>query len=766
MYTQCPDCSTAFRVTATVLKQAAGKVRCGGCGYAFNALEYLSESMPEQPAANDVEENLPELKPEPLENDDGLPTSISAEQSAALLKTLDELAGSDIRIEDTGVEWRVLDEEELGDSPVDEILEDSPTPVDQFLTNTPAQIDSPEIFHEDANAQTPVDELRFDDNTPLPDDFDFDAEQPYESPSVEQPVAEEPAAEESEDVVEKVAAEPQPDVDLSEPDEWTDILDEFDDLGAAAALPLDEELAALDEELAEESLEDPELDTIDASGELQLENIEHVDDEPSIADELEAIDADVEIATGESAGENPDVDSLLDMDTQFALQAEAMGIDLSGIHDTVDEEPVAADEPSLDELLSTGDDEDREIDDLLEEELVDEIDFDELAGDEKTVDEDDVEANGKEFADDEAEQLNLIDEAADEALEAEPEDSVYEEPEEDSEAPLDDDAEEDSAVLLEDEPEEEAEDRLDEAPEEESVDEEPVVVPLTDEEQTINRQIDAELMAIAVEDEEGFASTIIIPGSGAEAALLAEKADEDAEDHEDIDDDIEKALKDTSAGFETIIMEGEEIRSGLAMEEAKDEDRAAAAALIGAAAAERESEREADSDGRRWIMILGALVLALVLVLQGVHQKRDVLAKKPAFNNIAGPLYRAIGQPLAPEWDITGWRFEATKGSTDEGDEKLTIYSRLGNKLDEPLPYPIIAISLTDRFEETIGSRILDPSDYLANDLDPRKLVEPGNTFNAVMTITAPDPEATGFKLNVCYRDTGGDLRCAIDDFK
>ena len=30
MYTQCPDCNTAFRVTADVLKQAAGKVRCGG----------------------------------------------------------------------------------------------------------------------------------------------------------------------------------------------------------------------------------------------------------------------------------------------------------------------------------------------------------------------------------------------------------------------------------------------------------------------------------------------------------------------------------------------------------------------------------------------------------------------------------------------------------------------------------------------------------------------------------------------------------------
>ncbi len=112
MYTQCPDCEIAFKITADVLKQAAGKVRCGGCGNAFNALSYLSEQMPKQPVAKEANAALPELRPEIIETDSCPPHAISAEQSAALLKTLDELAGSDIRIEDTGVEWRVLDEQE------------------------------------------------------------------------------------------------------------------------------------------------------------------------------------------------------------------------------------------------------------------------------------------------------------------------------------------------------------------------------------------------------------------------------------------------------------------------------------------------------------------------------------------------------------------------------------------------------------------------------------------------------------------------------
>ena len=159
MYTQCPDCSAAFRVTAAILKQAAGKVRCGGCGNAFNALEFLSEQKPGVAAATPAEESLPELQPDPVELDDvATAESISAEQSAALLKTLDELAGSDIRIEDTGVEWRVVDEDdeepeadreaETEDASNSDdagsirwFIDDSATPVDEQLSAEPGPIE-------------------------------------------------------------------------------------------------------------------------------------------------------------------------------------------------------------------------------------------------------------------------------------------------------------------------------------------------------------------------------------------------------------------------------------------------------------------------------------------------------------------------------------------------------------------------------------------------------------------------------------------------
>jgi len=284
-------------------------------------------------------------------------------------------------------------------------------------------------------------------------------------------------------------------------------------------------------------------------------------------------------------------------------------------------------------------------------------------------------------------------------------------------------------------------------------------------------QIDQDLLAIAVTDEEGFASTIVIPEEGAEKKARKEKTKKakkrkkDDAPEEEIDEEAEKALKDSSAGFETIIMEGEHVRSAFDSQKLEADKVAAATSLASVLAAENAADKT-PGGGRKYAIIAGTVVLALLLVAQGLHQSRDTLATIPAFNNAVGPMYRALGKPLSPEWDITGWRFEVTRGSTDETNENLTVYSRIGNKSEQPLPYPLIGISLTDRFEEAIGSRVLDPADYLASDLDPRKMVQPGNTFNAVITIPSPSEDATGFKLNVCYRQSGGDLRCAIDDFK
>jgi hypothetical protein len=476
---------------------------------------------------------------------------------------------------------------------------------------------------------------------------------------------------------------------LSEPDEWEDILDEF-------------------EELVEEVADS-------------------VSDEP------------------------------LDMDAQFTLQAEAMGIDLSGIDAIeIDEEDPeeAPDEASGDEIIA-------ELEEDFEEPLKDD---DEESDDELAIVSDDLDEEQDELETD-SEPENLSEEVLDDEPDGEDFEDEDQLAEEIKQLDLIDDEENQEELI--DEPiveshtienELAADDAGDETENTDASDSgEHVVPPLTEEEQTVNMQIDQDLMALAIEDDDGFASTIVIPEEDAEKK--GREIEASGEDDDDLEDEYEER-----PGFETIIMEGEFVRS--AMDSKKLAADAAAAAALADLARAKEAEEAQKPSGTRFGMIAGTVILVLMLAAQMIHQSREALATIPAFSNTVGQLYRAIGQPVQPAWDITGWRFEATKGSTEGEEEELTVYSRLGNNSDGPLPYPLIGISLTDRFEETIGSRVLDPAEYLPSDLDPRKLVEPGNTFNAVITIKSTSEEATGFKLNVCYRLSDGQLRCAIDDFK
>jgi len=657
----------------------------------------------------------------------------------------------------------VLDEDELSDTAVDELLDESPTPVDQFLTKTPSAVEAGEIFEESANAfaQTPVDELRFDDNTPLPDDFDLDDESSYlpESPEQDQSALE--ASGDAEAELLDDSEDTEVDIDLGEPEEWADILGEFDELSESDPAALDAGQAAVE-----------------------------------------------------------DADEPLDVDTQFALQAEAMGIDLSGIHQAPAHEPNDAAAQSVD-------DEDQEPDDELDERV--ELEPGDEPGEEAELDRDDkldeeVELDHGDEADEEVE-LDL-DDKLDEEVELdhgdEPDEEVEldldDEPDEEVELDLDDEPDEEVELEVDEEPGEEAEPALDmeaedEATEGHAVDEEAdeekvplefgtisaamaeleeqsnvfdedffddahelelelddevgdqdesdlaagretdfVIPPQSEEEQTLNLLIDEDLLSLAVEDDDGFASTIVVAEEDLDSMDTGERERLSMEPH-------------VSSDFESIVLEGEFVHSALDTEK-READKAAAAEFAERAQAARDAEAATPASGRSVGMTVAIVALTVLILGQAMHQSREALATIPAVNSVLGPVYRAIGKPLSPAWDVTGWTFEATQPKPDENNEQLTVLSRIGNKSDDPLPYPLINVALIDRFEETIGSHTLDAVDYLADDLDPGALVQPGDTFTAVISIPSPAENATGYKLKVCYRLSAGRLRCNNPDFR
>jgi predicted Zn finger-like uncharacterized protein len=626
MYTQCPECQIAFRVTAKVLQQASGNVRCGNCSHAFNALHYLSEEMPESPI---VEED----STEDLSHDE------LAETSRRLLETLDELAGSeDVRIEDTGVEWRVLDEAVLDAAPVD---------------------------------QAATDEPRYDDNTPLPEDF---GEEPVAAP-LPVPERREQSHTDSTDVVE----DRQGDIALSEPEDWTDILEEVRD-PAQDSFEVEEELAAIHSELS--AIDDALTDEVP-----QLEDDEF-DDTPS---------------------------------------AEGLGIEEIDIESVVD--------------FELGDDEDTGV-------------FE--AG---VKDEDAPDAPGKRDSTGEFDTANDMGERGNE-------DGEWRE---DSDQPGDDDAEL-------------------QANEDEDDDEISLIESLELEAGGPDDWADEDQETIAANDgpePESFADESAPEASDEEPAAFHDEpaaADAGEEQEEDVQDftarlmglENPEDLFDENAGdVETIIMEGEFVRSEIEKERIAAENAARSQLDDPVRLADtyaisrgklRGGRRSYDPPSRE--MVAAIAFLGLLLVGQIVHNARESLATSGFFNRTIAPVYRLFGSPVTPAWDIRGWRFEATNGTVDEDETKLTIVSRIVNRSEEPLPYPLVHLSLTNRYEDVMGSRVLDPGEYLPGDLDPSQPVPPGENFTAVLEVEEPSPDATGFKLNVCYRVQPGTVRCAVEDFK
>jgi len=560
MFTECPECSTAFRVTAKVLQQAGGRVRCGGCGHAFSAIEHLTEEVP---GSNEQDSTPPSEAADDLTSDDKF-----AETSRLLLKTLDELAGpQDVRIEDTGFEWQVLDDDE------DEGIAAEAAPTEAAPTKDVAASAAP---------------------------TESDEEQ----------------------------AEPA----LSEQEDWTGLLEEVaeDDTGAdAISLEVEEELAAIHNELS--TKQDP---------------------------------------------------APVDLNSQFDMQAEAMGLEITGTHDIED-----VDEDNLTDAVALTEDDEG------------------IAAEAATTD------------------------AA--PTEPAPTDAAPTEPapaEEATELSLDG---ADGAAAVK--PEYLAADELPEP---------------SEEEMTINQQIDQELLAAADEDID-LKATLVgleVPGS---------LFDED------------------SPEVESIVMEGETVRGSFDEEETRRPRHEAlsrfdnAGNLVDSYIANRAMRGgRRRTDPASYGVIAGTILLTLLLAGQVVNAHRESLSTSKLFNQTIGSVYRMFGNPIMPEWDIKGWQFEATNGSIAEDEDVLTILSRIGNRSQQPLPYPLVHVSLTDRREEIIGSRILEPNEYLAGDLDPSKPVTPGENFTAVITIDEPSVDATGFKLNVCYRVSPGRVRCAADDFK
>ena len=161
--------------------------------------------------------------------------------------------------------------------------------------------------------------------------------------------------------------------------------------------------------------------------------------------------------------------------------------------------------------------------------------------------------------------------------------------------------------------------------------------------------------------------------------------------------------------------------------------------------------------------IAGAMVLTLLLGVQAIHFWRNDLAlRNDWIGRAVTQAYSALGLPLTPHWDLHGYDVRQLGAATNgNGDDAIRVRISLSNKAPRPQPYPILRLSLYDRYGKRVAARDLQPRDYLPKD-HANGLMAAALQVESEVAVMDPGPDASSFELDVCIPAEHG-LRCAGD---
>jgi predicted Zn finger-like uncharacterized protein len=155
-------------------------------------------------------------------------------------------------------------------------------------------------------------------------------------------------------------------------------------------------------------------------------------------------------------------------------------------------------------------------------------------------------------------------------------------------------------------------------------------------------------------------------------------------------------------------------------------------------------------------------VLALLLAGQIVHHNREWLATRAPLGGALRSLYATLGNPLRTPVDLSGYQLRQW-GVTGEptANGALRLRASILNTTNQMQPYPLLRVTLADRFGARIGARDFEPAEYSGKPMT--RLMTPGEVADATVDILDPGKNAEGFEIDVCLRGNERKVTCAND---
>ena len=162
------------------------------------------------------------------------------------------------------------------------------------------------------------------------------------------------------------------------------------------------------------------------------------------------------------------------------------------------------------------------------------------------------------------------------------------------------------------------------------------------------------------------------------------------------------------------------------------------------------------------LWLTAAICLAVLLAVQMVHHNREWLTAHAPFGSLLRSLYTTIGAPVSTPANLTAYQLRQWGVTGDPGaDGTLKVRASILNTTAQLVPFPLLRVTLANRYGTRIGARDFEPSEYLGK--PTARLLAPGERVDATLQIRDPGKDAEGFEIDVCLRTADRKIMCAND---
>jgi predicted Zn finger-like uncharacterized protein len=152
--------------------------------------------------------------------------------------------------------------------------------------------------------------------------------------------------------------------------------------------------------------------------------------------------------------------------------------------------------------------------------------------------------------------------------------------------------------------------------------------------------------------------------------------------------------------------------------------------------------------------VTAAVVLAILLIIQIVRGNHEWLATHAPrlLTGYATAPSASLSSYQLRQWGVSG--DPAAKGT-------LRVRASIMNTAAQLQRYPLLRVSLVNRFGSRVGAREFEPVEYLGK--EPGRMLAPGERADATLDIVDPGKDAEGFEIDVCIRRIDKTIACASD---